>query len=346
MRFPTIAVVLAGLALPATAFAQEPTKAELAKARTLFQEGVALASANNCAAALVKYKEVAQVKMTPQVAFNTAECEARLGQLVAALGNYRVAASQAADDRNAGKVLREVPSRIDELEGRIPKLTVTRGKGADTATILLDGSELGSRQLGNPVPVDPGSHTIVAKVGGKEYLHENVKLGEKESKTFDVKISVAAPVIEPPAPDQPPGDQPQKPPEGSSRAPGAVVTVIGGLSLVVGLAMLAPRQSAINKLNMDCTPDGHCPTGDQSTIDQGKLFTGVTEVMVPVGVVGIVVGAVLLAKSGPPKAEKKPSDEERKEGDAEKKDAFWRSIQVVSGVPGATVGGLSLIGRF
>src|SRR4051794_26090468 len=111
-----VAAVAAGLAFSAPALAQEPSKADLAKARTLFQEAVALAAANNCAAALVKYKEVGQVKVTPQVAFNTAECEARLGQLVSALGNYRVAAAKAADDKKATAVLKEVPSRIDDLE--------------------------------------------------------------------------------------------------------------------------------------------------------------------------------------------------------------------------------------
>jgi hypothetical protein len=110
--------------------------------------------------------------------------------------------------------------------------------------------------------------------------------------------------------------------------------------------MLGPRQSAINKLAMDCNSAGMCPMADQSTGDSGKLYTGLTEVMVPIGVVGVVVGAVLLARSGPPKANKKPSDEEKKDADAEKKDAFWRSLQLVPGSPGATVGGLSVIGRF
>lgn len=343
LRAGAAALAATCLALSAPAAAQEPSKADLAKARTLFQEAVALAAANNCAAALVKYKEVAQVKVTPNVAFNVAECEARLGQLVSALGNYRVAAAKAADDKNAVKVLKEVPSRIEDLEARIPKLTVTRGKGADTAVIELDGSEIGSGQLGSAIPVDPGTHTIVAKVGSKKYLSETIKLEEKQSKTFDVKISVAADVVEPPAPDKKPEEA--KPPEGKSKVPGAVLVGVGGAFMIVGFAMLAPRQSAINKLNQDCNTMGHCPMGDSSTADQGKLFTGMTEIFVPVGVIGVVTGAVLLARSGPPKAEKKDG-EEKKDGDGEKKDALLRNLRVVPGSPGANVAGLSLVGRF
>jgi hypothetical protein len=281
------------------------------------------------------------------VAFNTAECEARLGKLVSALGNYRVAASQAADDKKAVNVLKEVPSRIEDLESRIPKLTVTRGKGADTATIELDGTELGSGQLGSAVPVDPGTHTIVARVGNKKYLSEQVKLDEKQSKTFDVKISIAADVVEPPAPEPKPEEV--KPPEGKSKAPGIALVVSGGVLTIVGLAMLGPRQSAINTLNQQCTTSGpnagHCPMSDSSTGSQGQLFTGLTEVFVPVGVIGVVVGAVLLAKSGPPSKPDEKKDE-KKDGDGEKKDAFWKSIQVIPGAPGASIGGLSFVGRF
>src|SRR5262245_59504464 len=90
-----LAAGLVGLSLTAgsAAHAQQPSKAELDQARVLFQEAVALAAANNCAGALVKYKLVLKVKSTPQIAFNIAECEERLGKLVEALGNYRIAAS-------------------------------------------------------------------------------------------------------------------------------------------------------------------------------------------------------------------------------------------------------------
>src|SRR4051812_4496994 len=57
-------VLALGLTNASTASAQ--TRDELDKARALFQEGVALAAANNCAAALTKYRAVAKVKMTPQ----------------------------------------------------------------------------------------------------------------------------------------------------------------------------------------------------------------------------------------------------------------------------------------
>jgi hypothetical protein len=290
---------------------------------------------------------VAQVKMTPQVAFNTAECEARLGKLVSALGNYRIAASQAADDASAAAVLTEAPPRVADLVARIPKLTVTRAESADTASIELDGTELGQSQLGKAIPVDPGKHTIVAKVGNKEILRETVKLEERQTRTFEVKLGDAAPVTEPPAGDQ--QEQP-KPVAEKSRAPGLALTVTGGVAMIVGFAMLAPRASAIAKLDADCTqPDAsgnrHCPVADASTESSGNLFTGLTAGFVGVGTVLAVTGIVLIAKSGP--AKPRPADtDEKKADDAKGNDAFLRSIEVVPGALGASIGGASIVGSF
>jgi hypothetical protein len=118
--------------------------------------------------------------------------------------------------------------------------------------------------------------------------------------------------------------------------------------IVIGLAMLGPRQSAISKLSTDCK-NGQCPMNDSSTGDQGKLFTGLTEVFVPVGVVTMAVGIALIVKAGPAAADKDkaaPSDD-KGDGDEKKdKDAWWRSVHVVAAAPGASIGGVSLAGRF
>jgi hypothetical protein len=335
-------VILAALTSATLASAQEPSKADLDRARTLFQEGVALAAANNCAAALVKYKAVAQVKMTAQVAFNTAECEERLGKLVSALGNYRVAASQAQGDKRAAAVLKEVPNRIDALEARIPKLTVSRGRGAEAASISLDGTEVGASQLGSPVPVDPGPHIVTARVGDKEQLRETVNINEKEAKTFVVRLNLPEPKKE----EEPPPPPPPPPPPEKSRAPGIAITVVGGGLLIAGFSFLAPRQSAISELEMVCM-NGRCPASAESTGNRGRLFTGLSEGFVVGGVVGVAVGIALIATSGPQKAKDDkdaPKGDEKK--DEEKKDARRPTFHLAAGAPGADVGGLSLVGRF
>jgi hypothetical protein len=300
---------------------------------------MALSAANNCAAALTKYRAVANVKKTAQVSFNIAECEERLGKLVSALGNYRLAASQAQGDPKAKDVASRVADRIDALDARIPKLTIKRGKGADTASIELDGSELGASQLSAATPVDPGSHTVVAKVGDKEYAHDTVVLAEKESKTFEVKLTLPTAKLETPDVDPTPEPAKVEPPPAKSKAPGAVVLGVGGVGVVLGVTFMVMRGGTISDLNTACGGDMSCPPSAQATADKGRLFTGLAEGGFALGAVGLVTGIVLLATSGAPKPPPPSAAFLGPRPDP-------RGVHLEISAPGASVGGLSLAGRF
>src|ERR1044071_10265846 len=72
------------LSSQAPALAQDAN--ELKRARAQFQQATELEQAGNWTAALQAFREVGQVRMTPQVRFHIAVCEEKLGRLVAALG--------------------------------------------------------------------------------------------------------------------------------------------------------------------------------------------------------------------------------------------------------------------
>ncbi len=324
--------------LSAGSGAQAQTKQELDDARKQFQEGMALSAANNCSAALTKFRAVANVKMTANVAFNIAECEERLGKLVSALGNYRLAASQAQGDPKAKDVASRVADRIDALDARIPKLTIKRGKGADVASIELDGSELGASQLSAATPVDPGSHTVVAKIGDKVYAQDKVILVEKENRTFEVKINAPVAKIEKDPVEEPRIDPVAPPPPTRSKVPAVVALSVGGVGVILGATFMVIRGGALSDLETMCGGDTSCPPSAQPTGDKGRLFTGLAEGAFVVGVVGIATGIVLLATGGPPKA-KPPSAFVGAPPEA-------RGVRLLTSAPGASVGGLSLAGRF
>jgi hypothetical protein len=333
-----LGVVAATLATSGGARAQ--TKQELDDARKQFQEGMALSAANNCSAALTKFRAVANVKMTANVAFNIAECEERLGKLVSALGNYRLAASQAQGDPKSKDVASRVADRIDALDARIPKLTIKRGKGADVASIELDGSELGASQLSAATPVDPGSHTVVAKIGDKVYAQDKVILVEKESKTFEVKINAPVAKIEKAPVDEPKIDPVvPPPPPAKSKAPAVAALGVGGLGVILGATFMAVRGGALSDLDKLCGGDTSCPPSAQPTADKGRLFTGLADASFVVGAAGLVTGIVMLATSGPakPKATSAFLGAPPPDG---------RGVRVLTSAPGASVGGLSLAGRF
>ena len=336
------AALCAAALLCASGSAAAQTKQEIKRAHVLFNEGIALSAAKNWSGALAKFKEVAQVKMTAQVAFNIAECEEQLGKLLSALGNYRLASNESRDGK-AKDVAAQVDSRITALQERIPKLTIERGARAETATIELDGAELGSTEIGTAISVDPGSHVIVGKIGKDEGSRETVTLEEKESKTVTIVIDEALMKKPERPPVEPPPIEPPKlpPPTSGSKVPGAVVTGIGVAGLGVGVVFIVLRQGTISDLETMCGGDDTCPPSAEATADKGKTFTGVAEATMVLGVVGVATGIILLATSGSKAA---PADGAVAAPLGLPKNG--RGVGFLGVAPGATFGGASLVGRF
>lgn len=284
---------LAATVLVSPAAAQDAAPApapgpDVERARELFREGVALMAAENYAGALMKFKEVGRSRMTAQVAFNIAECEEKLGKLVAALGNYRLALAKAQEPgANASAVATNAPDRIGALEKRIAKLTVIRKeeKPNPTAKIELDGVELAPAQLGAAIPTDPGQRTLRVVSGDRAIVTRVVKVGEGEALT--VTLDVPAPVEEGP-------DGPFREPTSGVSIPGVVLTVLGGGMLVAGGVFIGLRQSAISDLDEQCGGDRSCPPSAEQTYDEGRVFTGLAEAFIPAGVAAATVGVVLI----------------------------------------------------
>ncbi|XXY48681.1 hypothetical protein WME91_52625 [Sorangium sp. So ce269] len=342
-----IAAAALGAALLAAPPAGAQTKEELAEARALFQEGVALSAANNCAAALARFQAVANVRRTPQVLFNIAECEARLGRLVSALGNYRIAAAAAEGDPKAREVTANVGPRIEDLEQRIPRLAIRRGQGALTATILLDGSALGAAEMSADIPVDPGPHVVSARIGDREVVRETVTLEERDEKTVEVAITEPPRPATPPRAAAPPDAAPPEAPRPaarSSKVPGLVALGAGIASGVVGGVFLGLRAGTLSDLDALCGGDRSCPPSARPTADRGRLYTGVAEVGIGLGVAGVAAGIALLVTSSRGAAAAEP----RAGAAAARRSAGGGVLRaaVVPHAPGADLAGLGVAGRF
>src|SRR4051812_34763191 len=88
-------VALIGAVSASPAFADGPTAAQISQAREDFRRGLALEAAGDWERALTVFRSVALVKSTPQVRFHIAEAERKTGDLVNALGSYKVAQYEA-----------------------------------------------------------------------------------------------------------------------------------------------------------------------------------------------------------------------------------------------------------
>lgn len=288
--------------VPAAAFAQEagaePTAEALKRAREQFGQALALQTAGDWAGALALLKEVAAVKSTPQVRFNMALCEERLGKLVAALGDYELAAADARAE-HADQVAEEVEARLESLRAKIPKLTVKRGSGAEAAIIALDGVSLGDQVIGTPMPTDPGPHTIEARAPGFKPFRQSVRVAEQQSETIEIVLEP-----EPVAPPSAAGGRVTT----SSDIPGARIAgyVVGGIgiaSLGASGIFFGLRAGKISDLDKQC-PNRECPSRDQqSDIDAGKRYTTIANVTLAVGAAAVAGGLVLILTSGGADAE-------------------------------------------
>lgn len=326
--------------------ARAQSKEELDKARAMFLEGVSLAAANNCAAALAKYQAVAKVKVTAQVAYNIAECEERLGKLVSALGSYRLAASLVTDGKPA-EVSKNVGDRIKALEPRIPRLVIQRTE--QSSKIELDGVEIGSSQIGAENLVDPGTHVVSGKLNETEVWRESITLSEKESKTIMVKIDVAKfkPPPQPTATATVPtvtATMEPPPPPPPSKVPAYIVGGAGVLSLGIGAALLGVSLGTAAELEKICGTDHDCPASEKSKYDSGRTTAGVGEALLAVGVVGVAAGVVLFVRAS---GDSKPAPAASTGQNARPSPRLAPRPEVgvaVTGGPGS--GALSVVGRF
>jgi hypothetical protein len=265
---------------PARAQSQE----ELERARQQFRQGLSLEAAGDWAAALAKFTEVGKVKLTPQVRFHAARCNEQLGRLNEALGEYRLAEYEAG--QQGLKEAAEISQARQALETRVPKLVIRRGEGAESARIELDGVELGEAQIGQPVAVDPGPHSVVLKLGGDRQVEQSASV--KESETAEVVLTAPA-VSETPKPGtKPDGDLNDTGPAEKTHH-SVVPWIVGGVG-VAGLAgagaFFALRESAKSDLDKTCK-DGVCPRSLQGKQDDGKLFTTLSFVSLGVGIAGL-----------------------------------------------------------
>ena len=282
---PALAPAPAATAAPAPA---PPSADALKHAREQFGQALALQTGGDWAGALALLKEVAAVKSTPQVRFNIALCEERLGRLIAAIGDYELAAADARAEK-ADLVQEEVAGRLESLKARVPRVIVERGDGAYAATISLDGVLLGDSVLRAPLPIDPGPHVVEGTAANFLSFKQSFRVVERQTATVVVKLEPE------PAKPEPRLALSPRPAAQGLRTAGFVVGGAGLGSWLVSGAMFYLRQRAIHDLDQQCGPSrANCPSNTQNTYDRGKLYTTLGNVTLAVGAAGLGVGAVLV----------------------------------------------------
>lgn len=316
-----------GSSMTAPAFAQQ-SPADLKRARAQFQRGIELEQAGNFTEAIQQFREVGQVRMTPQVRFHIAFCEEGLGRLVTALGGYDLALAEA--DTVGPDFKSEVETTIGKLRERIPKLFIERGEGADAALVQLDGVDLGASSIGVEVPLDPGPHKVTATAPGYHPYDSTVELKEREITKVTLELVVNT---EPPKPPPPPQIVIVEPDKGPDRTIPYIVGGAGIAFLAAGGALFALGQTTKAELEKDCPDPSKCGESNRETYDRYKFYNTAWKISAGVGVAAVGTAVVLiLTEKKPEKKSAEPKEE------AFSVDAFVPSVGANGSVGAAIFG--------
>jgi hypothetical protein len=276
----------ASIALGATPAAAQSK--DLTQLRQLFTEGRQFEDKGQWPDALARFKEVAAEKMTPQVRFHIALCEENMGKLVSAKRGFELAAAEA---NAAGSAAVEVPpaakQHSDALAARIARLEIDVKGTRSSSKIMLDDVPLPSKDLNVEIEIDPGAHVVEVRDGaGTQTFRKELTLAEQAHEKLEVTVADAdAPVV-----------APVEQTTSRSRVPAYVVGGVGVASLIVSGVFFGLRASNVSAVTATCTNMAAltgCSPFAESLASTGKLYTGLADTLLVVGLAGVGTGVAL-----------------------------------------------------
>jgi len=279
MRFATFA---AAIASTGSALAQSTTRDPVA-AEALFRSARDEMSAGKLDVACPRFEESYRLDPTPGTLFNLAVCFEKAGKIASAWQRWQ----QAMDAVGEGdRRYAEAQRHRDDLVAQLPKIVITLAPGfPEDATISKDGGVFGRPSLGVPIPVDPGSHEMVVRLGGGE---KKAPFEAVAGVTSSVELTAPERAEDPvPPPVQPTPNPVESTASSESSAQSTVGWVLlggGGLGFaffgVTGALIAQAAGTASAECPTTCSEDG------QSAKDLGDAL------LVP-NAIGLVAGVVL-----------------------------------------------------
>ena len=290
-----IAVGLCALLCAGTASAQNAT--DKAAADTLFNEGKRLIARDDTAGACAKFEASLSkmVQLGTQMAL--ASCYEKAGKLTSAWGEFRTAAVAAAKLHD--KRQRFAEERAAALEPRLPKLAVVViANRADGLEVRRDGVELSAAELGTPVPVDPGEHTVEASAPGRRPWAIKVAVPATPG-VIDVPIPAldldATPALQPKADVAVTVPTPAEAATSSHQRRWLAYGVGGGGVALVGVSLIfgALAKASWSDAQTHCNA-GQCDATGVDLAGSARTKGNVATATFLIGFAGAAVGGVLL----------------------------------------------------
>ncbi|MBK9035115.1 MAG: hypothetical protein IPL61_28270 [Myxococcales bacterium] len=177
--------VLAVLAaLTAAAVAQVSVEAE-----TAFRDGKRLMTARRYAQACAAFAASDRIEPSIAAKMKLADCEEQRGRLASAWGGFLQVAALTRDDLKRQPEHQVATARALALEPRLPYLTISvpEASRVEGLEIVRNGAAVDPGVWNRAVPVDRGTHTVVARAPGHRAWSTTVVIeDESEQRAVDV----------------------------------------------------------------------------------------------------------------------------------------------------------------
>ncbi len=275
-----------------------PNAAERETARRLMDEGRERSRVGDKERAVEAFQKAHDIMKVPTTGVALAKAQLAVGHLVEARD---VALEVVRMPRENGehaifeKARKEAKELEQSIKPRIPTVRIVV-KGGPATRVSVDGGEVPSLLLGEPVAMNPGKHSIIARNADTIERRAEVDLAERDGKEVELTLPVPSPaVVIAPVPSQPRGSGSRETGE-RGRTTVANVLVFGGFGVaVVGLAVGgvtgALTLSKAGDVKTQCA-NGICDPAAKSDLDSASSLATISTVGFAVAGAGALCGVV------------------------------------------------------
>lgn len=300
MRLLAIAVFVFS---PSIAAADEPLSAEL-----LFNRGVEQMNTENYESGCASIAESHRIEPLPGTLFTLATCMDRWGRIATAMalyGDYLAVYDKIAPERKSkqGERPKVAEKRRQELQPDVPSLKVVLPLNAPAGTtVMRNGKELPSAEIGVALPVDPGTYVITTQAPGGLVWERQITIEKGQQKTLKLEVKEPPPAVAPrleitPSDQRKVGSR-EVPRANDQRTAGYIASGFGAAGLVVGVMMGGLMFGKKDAIDQHCgmaigAPEDRCDSEGLRAARAAKVLGIGSAVGVALGLVGLGSGVLL-----------------------------------------------------
>jgi hypothetical protein len=296
-RSAVLSCVLATLAAPRAARADEPDAGIRMAARELAVAGAEAFDKQDYTTALDRFERAEKLYKAPSISVMVARCLARTGHLVEAVDKYEETSHMPVD---AGapeafqRAVSDAAAEVDAVRKQVARLELNLAPDTpDDVKVSIDGKALPPALLGVPVPVNPGTHHITARAAERAVFRADVNVVEAGKQSLRIQLSPLAAE----APAAPPPDA-AKASSSSAVSPWAWVMVgTAGVGVATGSIVGAAALGHKSHLDAVCKPG--CPHTSGEDLSAYRRDRAISYVSFGVSLVAAGVGTYLFVRREP-----------------------------------------------